>query len=203
MIRIITPPAAYPVTLAEAKEWARVDATDTSQDVALDMILAAMVNHAEHLTGRAYVERTLELSMTHFEWCIRLPWAPLLGIDAVAYTDRNEAAQTVATADYEVDTVSEPGRVRPVSGKAWPAIGTRFNPVRIRYFAGYRPAGSPVDLTDNSYLPGEVRTWIAARICTLYDNRDQLVTGQGGVVAIPRDYADGLLDSLILGTRLF
>lgn len=203
MITVITAPAAKPVTVAEAKEWCRVDSSDDSQNGTIAMIIAAMTNHAEHLTGRAFVERTLELSLDHFPRCFYLPQAPLLEVVSVKYTNTDETEATVTASDYEVDTVSEPGRVRPLSSTAWPSIGTRFNPVRIRYKAGYRPAGSPTDLTDNSYLPGEVRMWIAARICTLYDTRDQLSVGPGNVIQIPRDFADGLLDPLVLGTRLF
>lgn len=201
-VRVITAPAAYPVTLAEAKEWARIDSTDTSQDGTLTMIIAAMVAHAEHITGRAFVERTLEYTADEFHNCIALPWAPLLGIDSVKYTDIADTEQTVAAADYEVDTYSEPGKVRPVWGEYWPSLGHGFNPVRIRYRAGYRPTGSPTDLTDNSYLPGQLRVWMQARITTLYDTREQLIVG-ASIAAIPRDYADGLLDSLILGDRLF
>ena len=202
MIRIVTAPAAYPVSISEAKEWARIDSTDSSQDATLTMIIAAMVKHAEHLTGRAFVERTLEWNGQGFTNCIELPWVPLLGIDSVKYTDLDRVEQTVATANYEVDTTSEPGRVRPTWGNYWPSIGYGFNPVRIQYRAGYRPAGSPIDLTDNSYLPGQLRVWMNARIATLYDERSNLVIG-ASVFAIPRDYTDGLLDSLVIGSRIF
>lgn len=205
MIRIVTPPAAYPVTLAEAKAWCRTFGDITAEDAIFDMLIAAMVNHAEQIvTGRAYVERTLELNLPCFGQCIELPFPPLLEIESIKYTDINRTEQTVDPATYEIDTVSEPGRVQPVWGAYWPAVGPGFNPVRIRYRAGYRPVGSPPDLTDNSYLPGELRTWMQARICTLYDNRDQFVVGPASVVnPIPRDFADGMLDSLFVGTRLF
>ena len=203
MIRVVTAAAAYPCTLTEAKEWAKCYADDTSQDATINTLIAAMTSHAEHLTGRAFVERTLEQSLTGFPACFVLPWAPLLGVDSIAYTDTAEAAQIVDAADYEVDTVSQPGRVRLISTASWPSIGTRFNPVRIQYRAGYRPLGSPTDLTDNSYLPGQLRIWMQARIATLYGQREQLVLGQQGITAIPRDFCDGLLDSLIIGSRLF
>jgi uncharacterized phiE125 gp8 family phage protein len=201
MIQVIIEPAAYPVTRAEAKAWSRIDSTDASQDTVLDMLIGAMTEYAEHLTGQAYVERTLQLNLACFPQCIELPWAPLIGIDSIAYTDINRAPQTVAAADYEIDTVSKPGRVRPVWGATWPAIGYGFNPVRIQYRAGYAYPGSPVDLTDNSYLPGKLRLWVQARICTLYDNRAQIIDGRD--VKIPHDFADGMLDSLTLGSRLF
>lgn len=202
MIRVVTAPAAYPVTLTEAKDWARVDSIDTSQDTSLNMLIAAMTSYAEGITGRAFVQRTLELSLPAFKRTIELPWAPLIGVDSVSYTDTDEATQTVTSTEYEVDTVSQPGLIRPLSTKFWPSIGTRFNPVKIQYRAGYLPTGSPTDLTDNSYLPGQLRLWIQARICTLYDNREQLIVG-ATVAQIPRDFVDGLLDPLILGTRLF
>ncbi|MCR4331288.1 MAG: hypothetical protein NUV34_01070 [Sulfuricaulis sp.] len=203
MIKIVTAPAAYPVTRAEAKEWCRLFADDTSQDGTIDILIAAMTNFAEHVTGRAFVERTLELDMDSFGYCIELPWAPLIGIDSIAYTDINRDAQTVAVSVYEIDTVSEPGKVRPAWGQYWPSIGYGFNPVRIQYRAGYVAPGSPQDLTDNSYLPGELRTFMAARICTLYDNREQFFVGNQQVAEIPRDFAMGLLDKLVIGTRLF
>lgn len=201
MIKVITAPAAYPVTLTEAKTWARVDSDDTSQDSVVNLLIAAMTDYAEHLTGRAFVARTLELNLPYFTGCIELPWVPLISVTSIAYTDINDAAQTVSSADYEVDTVSQPGRIRPVTGASWPAIGTLFNPVRIRYQAGYQSPSSPLDLTDNSYLPAQLRTWIQARIATLYDNREHLMLNNQ--IAVPRDFCDGLLDSLIIGSRLF
>ena len=202
MIKVITAPAAYPVLLTEAKEWARCFADDTSQDATLNLLIAAMTSHAEHLTGRAFVQRTLELNQAYFGGCIELPWAPLIGIDSIKYTNTSDAEATVAPADYEVDTVSEPGRVQPVSTASWPSLGNGFNRVRIRYRAGYLPTGSPTDLTDNSYLPGQLRTWIAARIATLYNEREQIIVG-ASVAALPRDFCDGLLDPLVIGSRLF
>lgn len=202
MLKVITAPAAYPVTLAQAKEFCRIDSTDSSQDTTLTMLIAAMTDYAEHLTGRAFVERTLQLNLNCFTHTIALPMAPLIGVDSVKYTDINGAAQTVSALDYEYDTISQPGLLRPIWGAAWPSIGYGFNPVRIQYRAGYAAPGSPQDLTDNTYLPGALRTWMAARICTMYDNRDQIFIGVT-VQPIPRDFADGLLDALILGTRFF
>lgn len=200
-IRTVTPPAAYPLTLAEAKEYCKLFADDTSQDATLTMLIKAATDYAEHLTGRAFVERTLELNLDYFTDCIELPYAPLLGIDSVIYTDINGTPQTLSASTYEVNTISEPGIIRPVSGAAWPAIGYGFNPIKIQYRAGYRPVGSPTMLTDNSYLPQLVRTWIGQRIATLYDNRNEL--SNGNATKIPRDYTDSLLDSLVIASRIF
>jgi uncharacterized phiE125 gp8 family phage protein len=203
MIRVITAPAAYPVTRAEARLWCKAFSDVTADDVTFDGLISAMTDYAEHLTGRAFVERTLELSLPCFEHCIKLPWAPLIGIDSIKYTDTALAEQIVDPATYEVDTVNEPGRVQPIWASYWPSVGYGFNPVRIRYRAGYRPVGSPIDLTDNSYLPAQLRIFIEARIATLYENREQFVVGNQQVAELPRDFACGMLDKLVLGTRLF
>jgi hypothetical protein len=41
-----------------------------------------------------------------------------------------------------------------------------------------------------------------ARLATLFNTREQLIDGRS-IQEIPRDYADGILDNLILGTRYF
>lgn len=202
MLKVVTAPAAYPVTLAEAKEWCRVEEDDSSEDGTLTILIRAMTKHAENITGRAFVERTLQLNCDQFQHCLKLPQAPLIGVDSIEYTDLDGAAQTFPSASYEVDTVSEPGMVRPVWGSSWPALGRGFNPVRITYRAGYRPLGSPTDLADNSYLPPEVRMWMAARIATLYEQREQIIIGTI-VAPLPRAFADAVLDSITLGERLF
>jgi uncharacterized phiE125 gp8 family phage protein len=200
---VITPPAYKPVTIDEAKEWCRIPSVQTDQDSTLDLLIDAMTNYAEDtLTGRAFVERTLEYSLDCFTYCIRLPKPPLLEIVSVSYTDLNGVAQTVPQADYEIDTVSEPGYVRSVLNRVWPTVGYNYNPVRVRYIAGYRAAASPDDGGDRSHIPAQFRLWIQARLSTLYTNRNQIVTGRQ-VFQIPRDYTDGLLDSLIVATRLF
>lgn len=199
MIRVITAPASYPLTLAEAKSHARI--TTSLEDGVLTMLLAGATAYAEHLTGRAFVERTLEWSGAYFPQRIELPSPPLLSVVSVTYTDSAGAAQTVDAADYEVDAVSTPGYVRILSGETWPTVGNYVNPARVRYRAGYVPIGSPTDTTDRSYLPAELRLWLAARIVTLYDQRGHIMDGRE--VAVPPDFADRMLDPLVIGSRLF
>lgn len=201
--RVITAAAAYPVTLAEAREWCRVDSDDTSQDATLNMLIAAATRTAEIITGRAFVERTLEAAMDHFKHHeIYLPFPPLIGIDSITYIDQNGVTQTLDSSTYELDTVEEPGEVRPVYGSVWPVVGYAYNAVRIRYRAGYAAPGSPQDLTNNNYLPAELRLWMNARLATLFNTREQFIEGHSGQ-EIPRCFADGLLDGLIIGTRFF
>lgn len=210
-LRVVTPPAAYPVTLLEAKAWARIDEEDDTQDGPLMTMISAAANTAQHLTGRAFVERQLEWAREYDEYCCRdwyrdgylkLPLPPLLSIDYVRYTDQDRVEQTIDAEQYEVDPYSEPGRLRFLTGFTWPRIGRFFNPFRIGYRAGYRPSASPTDLTNNEYLPGELRLWLMTRISTFNEFREQIISGTI-VNELPPSVVDRLLDPLVMGTRLF
>lgn len=204
-VKVITPPVGYPCTLAEAKEWARIDPTDASQDVTLNLLIAMAAGAAEDLTGRAFIERTYELSLPYFDRCITLPFPPLIEVTQVAYTDINGVQQIVDPSVYEIDTAHEPGQVQPKWTQFWPVIaglGYTFNPVRIRYRAGYLPANTAQ--TPAQYLPPELRVWMMSRMASFYDQRAQFIIDTRLVdVAVPRDFSDGILDGLMIGSRYF
>lgn len=194
-LRVLTGPSVEPVTLAEARLWARVDDDDTTQDAMIQLLITAMRKHAENLTCRYFASRTLELRLPHFTGTvIKLPYPPLRSVEYVAYIDGDGVLQTMSggsPTEFDVDIYSEPGIVRPLYGESWPSTRSTLDAVRIGYTAGYA--------TTNA-IPKAFRVWMQARIATLYDNREHLV--MNNVVAIPRDFADGLLDALVTGERI-
>jgi uncharacterized phiE125 gp8 family phage protein len=205
-IQLIAPPVGFPVTLAQAKEWCRVDPADASQDVTLNFLIALATKTAEHVTGRCFIERTLELQQPWFEREIVLPLPPLLEVTQVAYTDITGVDQIVDPSVYEIDTKNDPGRIHPKWLKFWPVIaglGYSFNPVRIQYRAGYVSIGSPPQ-TPAQYLPPQLLVWMMANLATFYDNRAQFIIDTRLVdVQVPREFAVGVLDSLVIGSRYF
>lgn len=201
-VRVVTPPLYEPVSRDQAIEWIRAESADVTagQQAILDLLIKGMRGYAENLTGRAFVQRTLELTLPGFPTReIVLPRAPLASVTHIKYYDHAGVLQTVDAADYEVDTYSEPGKVQPAYLENWEGTRNVFNAVQVRYVAGY-PVGSPQDeAAYRENVPAEVKLWMHARIATLWKQREQLVTGTI-VQALPRDFADGLLDSLRLGT---
>lgn len=197
----VTPPAVEPVTLAEAREWVRLESDDTANTNVLTLLIQAMREYAENLTGRAFVQRTLQLNLDGWPYCgeIELPCPPLVSVTSVKYTDQDEVLQTLDSTLYQVDDVCEPGRiVQAWSAAAWPVAIAIPNSVRVLYVAGYDEYGSPPDYRYN--VPAALKIWMGARLATLFENREQLIAQQR--VQIPRDFADGLLDALILGGRI-
>jgi uncharacterized phiE125 gp8 family phage protein len=192
-VRVITPPSVEPVSLAQAKQWCRIDDDITDQDAVITILIQGMREYAENLTGRAFVQRTLELTLPCFPAVIELPRPPLISVTHIKYYDLSGALQTLDPGVYEVDSYREPGLVRPAYLESWEPARNVFNAVQVRYEAGYAPVGSPTDYRE--MVPANLKVWMNARLATLYENREQLITGTI-VQPLPRDFADGLLDSL-------
>lgn len=199
--RIVTPPPAEPVTLAEAKTWCRESGTD--QDSLITRLITSHRIFAEEtLTGRAFVKRTLQAFFPSFgcDGILQLPFAPLIAVSAVEYTDYAGNAATVAASVYQVDIYSEPGRIKPNWSQYWPAIrSTDFNPVRVTYDCGYAPTGSPLDYA--APVPENLKEWLLRRVATAYENREALQMDARGMFVVERSFVDGLIDSLVLGCR--
>lgn len=190
--RVVTAPQQEPVTLAELKEWCRYYGTD--QDYTLLLLARAMRGYAENLTGRAFIRRDLEQIFDCFPCrVIYLPQPPLASVASIIYLDTDGTLQTLtgSPSQFQVDTDHEPGRVWPLYQESWPSTLDELNAVRIRFTAGYI----------RSQVPAEFKLWVQARIATLFEQREQLITGTI-VNDIPRAFADGLLDGLITADRI-
>lgn len=210
VVRVVTPPAYEPLTVAEFQAWAKIDDADT-EEALIELLIQAMREHAEEMTGRAFIPRTLQLVLP--EWptlCvhgssftgIRVPQPPLRYVTSITYTDPAGAEQTLAADQYVVHTDQEPGLIVPAWQVSWPALRWVIDAVRVNYIAGYAPDGSPdTEAAYQAGLPAKLRLWVQARAATFHQNREQLV--HSSRIKIPKDFADGLLDSLVIGSRLF
>lgn len=143
---LVTPPAAEPVTLTEAKAHLRLEhALDDTYVTAL--IKAARI-HAEDVCWRGFVTQTWELILEAFPGAdeVELRKGNLGAVTSVKYIDANGVEQTMASADYVVDTVSVPGRVLLAYGKSWPTTRDQWDAVRVRYTVGWAEAAVPLPI---------------------------------------------------------
>ena len=68
---------------------------------------------------------------------IALPRSPLVSVDSLQYVDLSTGVLTTLNPSlYQVDTISEPGRVLPSVGGYWPATAAAANAVQIKFTAG-------------------------------------------------------------------
>lgn len=169
-IKITTAPATEPVTATEAKLHCRVDHS-TEDDIFTRLIETARVT-CEAISGRAFITRTYTAKLdcfppTKFE----VPYPPLATITSIKYTDENGNQSTYSSANYIVDTNSEPGRVALKSSADWPSVTLQdINGVEIIYTAGYGVAAD---------VPDQYKQAMLLLIGHLYENRESVVVGQG------------------------
>lgn len=198
-LRVVTAPAVQPVSLSEMKEHLRIDTTD--EDVLIEALIEAAASYAENYTQRALVGQELELLLPCFpeDSIIRLPRPPLASVEWIKYIDLDGQLQTVDPATYQIDAYSEPAEIKPEYLSWWPSdVRTYdFNPVQIRYIAGYAPIGSPLGDTAAG-VPQGVKQWMKVRVAQLFEHREAIITGTI-VAQIPRDFVDGLLDPFVIG----
>ncbi len=139
-----TAPSTEAVSTADLKSWMRVDASD--EDTLIGNLAGAARNAFETETHRQLITATWKLRLTVFPAGeIVLPVSPLQSVTSITYVDNDDVTQTVSSDDYDVDTKSTPGRIRPSSGNDWPSDSRgHTEDVIITFVAGYGDASSDV-----------------------------------------------------------
>lgn len=150
--KVITAVTTEPVSLAEARLQCKVDADDTSHDTLLTSLCTAARESAEHYTGRALAEQTLEAALDEFpsEDFFDLPLPPVATITSIKYTDTDGMEQTLATSVYALSTYGDSRRVALTYDSEWPDTQCIPDAVRVRYVTGY-------GITDGPALPRTVK----------------------------------------------
>ena len=204
-VETIVAPTFEPVTRAEARLWMRL--TDTTEDDIVDGLIKAMRERAETITGRAFAARTLRVSMDC--WPIDPTWGPRIDLPMAApiravgspgdyissftYLDTSGVRQNLSADLWQVNPEFQPAFIIPSYGSSWPALRHAPTAVQVTYYVGY---------DSTSAMPEEVRLWMKARAATMFEFREQIVAGSI-VNKLPADFTDGLLDGLVLGSRMF
>lgn len=157
-------PAAEPVSLADAKNFCRVDSSNTADDAEISRFIAAARMYAEGVTARALVQTQHLMTVDRFpfpsnydralysqdqflpigptnapfyeQFAIRLQRSPVVSIDSVMYVDNDGVTQTLTSDQYESDMVSLQCRLLPAFGCSWPIARYQANAVQVTFTAG-------------------------------------------------------------------
>jgi len=186
-LRVVTPTLEEPVTVAEAKSHERVD-TD-ADDTLVGYLITAAREYCEVYTNRTFVTTVYDLYLDSFQTIIRVPKPRLQSVTSIKYYDSSDTEQTLDSDNYQVDTISEPGRICSVSTTTWPTTYNRLNAVTIRLTQGYGDARTDV--------PESIRQAINLLVGHWYENREAVMVG-----AVTREIQFAL-KSLLWSKRVF
>lgn len=145
-LRLVTPPATTIISLAECKAHLRIlfDDDDSYIESLIDVAIAH-IDGADGWLNRAVISQTWDYAIDKFP-CVKhdgapariyLPFAPLISIDSVTYTDTQGASATIT--DYRVKNVggSQAGYIVPALNSDWPSSADEPEAVVVRFTAGF------------------------------------------------------------------
>ena len=169
---VATAPAIEPLTLSETLLHLRVDIADDNSLVS--GLISAAREYCEAAARRTFINTTFDLYLD--AWPLygqfELPNPPLVSVTGVYYTDENGDEAEFSSANYIVDSSSEPGRVRKKSTASWPTTTLQeIRGVRVRFVAGYGSTRSSV--------PEKYRQAMKLLIGHWYENRETVLAAQG------------------------
>lgn len=156
-----------------------------TESALIEIYIGAVASKAESYLKGSVVTQTLELVLDGFN-CkkIKLPMGPVQSITSIKYLDCNGDEQTVDSSVYRLTASNE---VILAYGKSWPDYRSDVDSVKIRYVAGYG---------DADLVPSAIKAWIMMNVATLYENRETVTVGNGGVIELDT-IADGLIDYMV------
>ncbi len=176
-LRRTVAPTSEPVTTDEAKLHLRLSLDATDEDAVVDRCIAAARQWFEDRTGRALINQTWKYTIDNWyasesvrrPGFIYLPRAPLSSVTSVYYTATDGSSTLWDSANYTVDTESEPGRLALAYSKSWPVTREVVNAISITYVAGYGATAASV--------PDGVKAALLLTIADLFENRETFTTG--------------------------
>lgn len=183
----IEEPGTEPLTLAEVRNWCRVDDDFTGDDADLQGLITTYRAQAEHECGRSFLSTMWERVLDAFPAVeLELAAQPVSSIVHVKYLDGDGVEQTLAPEAYVLDQVTEPAFVLPAAGYDWPATFSGINAVRVRFVQGWSSASNP--------RCAPLRLWMRMHIEAAYKLRGALVSGVS-VTELPNRHVERLLDA--------
>ena len=163
-LKVVTAPTAEPVTKEEAKLRLRITSTD--EDTLITSLITAARQAFEDAASATVLLTTYDYALQSWpSGPIVLPRAtPLVSVTSVTYTDSDDVATVWSSGEYDLDTHSYLGSIRPGYGESYPSFTRRpVNPIIVRYVAGAADADS---------VDQRIKEFVYRWVGFLYENRE-------------------------------
>jgi uncharacterized phiE125 gp8 family phage protein len=172
---LTTPPTSEPVTLEEAKHFARIDPSgDAPTDVEIDALVTSLIvsarQNVEGQTGRSFIDQTRTATLDFLPNAneYELAFRPISSVTSIkAYNDDG----TFEGLDVGTDIIVDQANARiALKADAASITGDRqMNVFEIVYVAGYGDEAADV--------PEWAKTAIKMLVSTWYENRESVAVG--------------------------
>ena len=167
----VTPPAAEPVVVAEAKTHLRVDISD--DDTLIESLIVTARRSCEQIANKKFYTQTWNLLIDGFPGSniLELPktLSPLASVTHIKYYDVDDSSSTLSADNYVVDIYSIPARIVLKTGQAWPSDVLRVvNGVEVQVVVGFGNADA---------VPQEYKQAMLLAVGLYYENREDVIVG--------------------------
>ena len=154
----VTPNTTALISTADAKTHMRV--IESGEDTLIDRLILAARRWIETETGRDLMDVVWDETFARFPTeaggRLRLGRTPLSAVTSLKYYDENDTEQTWTSSEYVVHTPDHlRGSLTLAPTYVWPTVRTdRFDPITVRYTAGYGAAATdvPDEILQAAYL---------------------------------------------------
>lgn len=166
---VVTPPAELAVSLALAKEYLKLDVTDTSQDTYLTILIRAVTNTIENYIGRTLINTEFKTYRECFANPFLIKRSKLQSVTFIKYyTD--SVLTTVGSDIYYMTDETEFASIILAEDQSWPSdVDNRTQPIVIQFVAGYG--------TTQASIPSDLQIALLSAIAYFYENRGDCTDG--------------------------
>jgi uncharacterized phiE125 gp8 family phage protein len=158
---VSAPPTSEPVTLVEAKDWARIDIND--DDALITALIITARQTVEEQTGRALITQTIDAWMDYVpsRYKYNLSYRPIQSVEHIKSFDEDGTEEEINASSILLDGTN--ARIG-IQSTANPITSTRsFNAFKIQYIAGYGDAAD---------VPDWAKTAIKQLVAHWYEHRE-------------------------------
>lgn len=183
-LKLVTPPAETPVSVAEAILYLRID--NDLENTRVETMIKAATIHLENYLGIKFVTQTWDVFMDYFPLESKSDWwggEREIAISELYRTRRNitlpigiasQLTEFVTVGDdgtvvsetpsnYDLDTANNSARIGLRLGGVWPTTVLKGNSgIRFRLVVGFGAAGA---------VPEDIKNSILEMVAHMYENR--------------------------------
>jgi uncharacterized phiE125 gp8 family phage protein len=150
-----TAPVVEPITLAEAKEYARIDGS--AEDALITALIKMARIHSESFTGKSLVPKTITITSFSFPYQFQMPYGPLNAENNVTKVVTLDQNGTETNLNYQVNPGLYP--------KMMILGGNQSYKFKTVYTAGF------------TTVPEDIKLAIKMLVNTLYERREDVIIG--------------------------